>query len=113
MKIVKKNQALKHHNSDNCFAYEYEMAEKDINGAVIDLSGRYPEKGWVLNEKCKELIYILEGSGTLVTKEKNIELEIGDQVLLEAGEKYYFFGTLKFFTACSPAWYPDQHRYLE
>ena len=109
MRIVKKIQALKHNNSDACVAYEYEMGEKEINGAVIELSDRYPENGWVVNKKCKELIYILEGSGTLTTETDNLELNIGDQVLIEAGEKYYFSGSVKFFTACSPAWYPEQH----
>ena len=54
MKIVNKNQVEVFKNSDVCTAIEYPLEDKDINGAIIELSGRYPSKGRVVNLKCKE-----------------------------------------------------------
>lgn len=110
MKIIPKNQAKEFKNSDACIAYEYPLGEKDINGAVIKLSGRYPETGYVMNEVCKELVYVIKGSGSLVTDQETVQLAEGDMALLLPNEKYYFDGTMEMFMPCSPAWYPDQHK---
>ncbi len=110
MKTVHKNQTEKFKNSDSCIAIEYPLKDNDINGAVIELSGRYPDEGRVVNLKCKELAYIIEGSGKLVVEEKEVKLEEGDLVLIEPGEKYFWEGNLKMFIPCTPAWYPEQHK---
>lgn len=110
MKVVAKDQAKEFKNSDVCIAYEYALGDTDINGAVIKLSGRYPETGYVTNEVCKELVYVVSGSGSLVTDKETVELSTGDMALLLPNEKYYFDGTMEMFMPCSPAWYPEQHK---
>lgn len=55
MKIIHKNQTEEFKNSENCTTIEYQMGDKDINGAVIELTGRYPNKGRTVNLECKEL----------------------------------------------------------
>jgi hypothetical protein len=55
MKVVRLNQTKEFKNSDFCTATEYPLGDKDINGAVIELKGRYPDKGQVVNYKCKEI----------------------------------------------------------
>lgn len=60
MKIVYQKETKKFKNSKVCTAIEYPMGDKDINGAVIKLTGRYPDKGRVVNLKCKELSYIIK-----------------------------------------------------
>lgn len=85
------------------------MTDNDLNGAMIELSGRYPDNGRVVNHRCKELCYVLEGSGRVVIDELVLELKVGDLVLIEPEEKYFWEGHLKFFAACTPAWYPGQH----
>ena len=110
MKTVHKNQTEKFKNSDACTAIEYPLKDNDINGAIIKLSGRYPNEGRVVNLKCKELAYIIEGSGKVVVEEKEVKLEEGDLVLIEPGEKYFWEGNLKMFVPCTPAWYPEQHK---
>ncbi|GAI15003.1 unnamed protein product, partial [marine sediment metagenome] len=42
MKIINKNQTKTFKNSDVCTAIEYPLEENHINGAVIELKGRYP-----------------------------------------------------------------------
>ncbi|MCK5084237.1 MAG: cupin domain-containing protein [Candidatus Pacebacteria bacterium] len=110
MKIIHKNQAEIHENSDVCSAIEYPSDDKDINGAVIELSGRYPDKGRTVNLECKEMAYIIKGSGELVIEDKEIKLDEGDLILIDKGEKYFWNGNLTMFISCMPAWYHEQHK---
>jgi mannose-6-phosphate isomerase-like protein (cupin superfamily) len=77
MKVVHKNQTNEFKNSETCTAIEYPLGDKDINGAVVKLSGRYPDKGRVVNEKCKELGYVISGLGKIVIEGEEIALEGG------------------------------------
>ena len=113
MKVIHKNQTKKFKNSDVCTAIEYPLEDKDINGAIIELRGRYPEKGRVTNLKCKELAYIINGSGRIVVEDKEVELNEGDLILIEPGERYFWEGNLVMFMSCVPAWYPEQHKEIE
>ena len=110
MKVISKEQTNIFQNSPVCKAIEYPLEDKDINGAVIELNGRYPDKGAVVNQKCKELAYIVKGSGKLVVEGKETLLNEGDLALIEAGEKYYWEGNMTMFMPCTPAWYPEQHK---
>lgn len=113
MKVVHKNQTREFKNGDVCIATEYPLGDKDINGAVVTLRGRYPDTGRVVNEKCKELAYIVRGSGKLVVEGQEVELQEGDLVLIEPGERYYWDGQMMMFVPCTPAWYPEQHKGVE
>jgi mannose-6-phosphate isomerase-like protein (cupin superfamily) len=113
MKIVRKNQTKKYKNSDVCSAIEFPLGDKDINGAVIKLNGRYPEKDKVVNLKCKELAYIIQGSGKIVFGNTEIKFNEGDLLLIEPGEAYYWVGDCEMFVPCAPAWYPEQHKEVE
>lgn len=113
MKIIHKNQTKIFKNSEVCTAIEYPMDDKDINGAVIELSGRYPDKGRTVNLKCKEMAYIIKGSGRLVAEGEEIKLNERDLVLIEAGEKFFWEGNMTIFMPCTPAWYPEQYKEVE
>jgi len=113
MKIIHKNQTKQFKNSDVCTATEYPFEDKDINGAVIELEGRYPDKGRVVNLKCKELAYVIKGSGKVWIEGKEVVLNEGDMVFIEPGEKYYWEGKMTVFVPCTPAWYPEQHEEVE
>lgn len=113
MKVVYKNQAKKFENSDVCTAIEYPLGDKDINGAIIKLSGRYPDIGRVINLKCKELAFIIKGSGKIVVEDEETKLEKGDMVLIDSGEKYFWDGNMTIFTSCVPAWYLKQHKKIK
>lgn len=109
MKLVRRKDRVEHRNSSVCIAYEYHLRDKDINGAVIKLTGRYPDKGRVVNKACKEIVYIISGKGRLNVDGKEVILQEEDQVLIEPGEKYFFEGNMKFIVPCTPAWHPKQH----
>ena len=113
MKIIHKEQKEKVSNSENCIVFEYPMGDKDINGAVVELTGRYPDKGRVVNQKCKELGYIIKGSGKIVIDDQEVLLLEGDLVLIEPGEKFFWDGDLVMFVPCTPAWYSEQHIEVE
>ena len=113
MKIVYKNQAKVFKNSNVCAAIEYPMGDKNINGTIIKLNGRYPDKGRVVNLECKELVYIVKGSGKITVESKEIKLEKGDLILIEPKEKYFWEGKFNMFVSCAPAWYPEQHKSVE
>jgi len=113
MKFISNNQTKVIKNSENCLAIEYPAGDKDINGAVIELTGRYPIKGRIVNLKCKELAYVLKGSGKIVIEDKEINLKEGDLILIEPNEKYFWDGILTLFVSCAPAWYPEQRKEVE
>ena len=113
MKLVKKEQVLTFKNSDVCTAYEYPFEDDDINGAVIKLRGRYPNRGCVRNNVCKELVYIIFGAGKVTVEGKELSLNVGDMVLILPGERYYFEGNLEMMMPCTPAWYAEQHEEIE
>ena len=110
MKIVTKGQAKSFKNGKCCEAMEYQMGDKDINGTVIKLAGRYPETGEVVNNICKEMAYVIKGSGKVVVESKQFDISAGDLILVEPGEKYYWEGKMVMFVPCAPAWYPEQHK---
>ncbi len=110
MKIVSKSKANNFNNSEVCFGKEYSLGDKDINGAVIEVKGRYPDKGRVVNEECKELVYVLEGEGKLVVEGKETSFKSGDMILLFPNEKYFWEADCEILTVCNPAFYSEQHK---
>lgn len=113
MKIIHKDQTKIFKNSEACTAIEYPMDDKDINGAVIELNGRYPEKNRVVNLKCKELAYIFKGSGRVIVEGEEVKFGEGDLIFINPGEKYFWEGDFTMFVPCAPAWYPEQYKEVE
>lgn len=112
MQIVRKDQTKAYKNSEKCTAFEYPTEGEDINGAVIELTGRYPDVGMVVNEQCSELVYIISGSGSVFLGEKETEVSQGDVLRIPPQEKYSWDGTMTLFIASAPAWYPGQYRHV-
>lgn len=113
MKLVKLEQAQEFSNSDRCKGLEYPLNDTDINFSTAIINGRYPDKGYCVNEECKELIYVIEGKGTLNKRDKTIEFNKGDVILIDKGEVYYWDGQCTIAMPCTPAWYPEQHKLIE
>ncbi len=102
-----------HANSPNCIVREYPSSSKELNIAVGEITNRYPDSGYVVNEKCTEMGYVLKGSGRLVTETSEANLSEGDVVIIPAGEKYYWEGTMTVILPVSPAWFPEQHKHFD
>lgn len=115
MKIVKFNDAQIIKNSDTSKLLEYSISlkDKEIDFCINKISGRYPEKGYCTNEKCKEMCYILDGKGTINKKHESINFEQGDVILIEKEEIYYWNGNCKIIMICNPAWYKEQCKLLD
>ena len=112
MQVVHKAETQKFQNSKACSALEYPMEEKEITGAAIQLNGRYPDTGWVTNLKCKELAYVIRGTGKLMVEGNEVLLSEGDVALILPNEKYFWEGTMTLFITTTPAWTMDQHRQI-
>jgi mannose-6-phosphate isomerase-like protein (cupin superfamily) len=107
--LIKKSERVKHVNSPACIAYAYEHKDKDINIAFIEIKGRYPDKGSVLNKVCKELIFIIKGRGKVGINNKKFSIKEGDSVLIQPNQKYFLQGKLDTVVCCHPTWYSEQH----
>lgn len=51
--------------------HEYVMTDPVINGAVADIHGRYPEKGFAVNSASREIVYVIDGSGIVGLLDKS------------------------------------------
>jgi len=107
--IIKKSEREKHSNSPVCIAYEYPFLDEDINIAFIEINGRYPDKGRVVNKICKEIIFVTKGKGKIEVDGKELLISEGDAVFVQPNQKYFFEGNLSIIAPCHPAWYPEQH----
>ena len=114
MKVIKYNDALKGKNSGKCKTLEYSFMDKDIDLGIAIISGRYPDEGYGINLISKELIYVIEGSGTLNFENEKIKFSEGDSILIEPNEKYYYDTEYcKISMSCTPAWQMEQHKLVK
>ena len=114
MKIIKSNDAEKGTDSNECKTIEYSFGDNDIDLGVATITGRYPEEGYCVNTICKELIYVLEGSGKIYFENESIEFSEGDSILIENNEKYYWKAKYcKVSMACTPSWSPEQYKVIQ
>ncbi len=115
MKIVKKENSEKIINSDTSFIFEYSklLKDKDLDFCINTIKGRYPEMGYCSNLKCKELAYILKGTGKINKKDNSIEFKQGDLILIDKKEVYFWEGDCQIIMVCNPAWYKEQCRILD
>lgn len=113
MQIVKQKKTKRVDLSTTASVEEYTMREPMINGSTVIISGRYPEKGYATNLKSHELALILSGSGVVATKSKKVSIELGDCILLQPKEKYYWNGHMALFIINTPKWNPRQHKIVK
>lgn len=113
MKIAYKHQSIQRKNSDVCIVTEHPIEDSAIDFAIVKITGRYPNTQRVTNQKCKEIVYIQDGSGKVVVEGKEYNLGTGDLVLIEAGEKYYWEGNMNLHISSNPAWTKEQHQIVD
>lgn len=97
-------------NSEACEGVAYSDKSAPVDMAVIDITGRYPEKGWAVNQVVHEIAYVKRGTGNLAIKGRGVtKLEESFVVLIEPGERYAWEGDMTIVVACSPPFNPEQH----
>ena len=112
MRLVKSSSAIKRNNSDLCKVTEYHIGDKEIDFAIVELSGRYPDVGLVTNQVSKEIVYIQQGQGKIVVDGVEWGLEAGDAVLVDAEEKFFWEGNMVLHIVCTPPFTVEQHMHL-
>jgi mannose-6-phosphate isomerase-like protein (cupin superfamily) len=113
MKVMTKSQAKELKLDSSCSAIEYEMGDKDINVAIIFINGRSPTSGRVVNSICKEMAYVMKGSGKILIEDKEIVLNQGDMIIIDPGERYFWNGNMTLFVPCAPAWEVTQSKLVK
>ena len=114
MKVIKSSAALIKNNSDKCEVVEYSFEDKDIDLGVATITDRYPEKGYCVNLVSKELVYVLEGEGKLYLEDSTIDFNVGDSILIDKNEKYYWESKFcKVALICSPAFSVEQYKIVD
>ena len=110
MKEIKLGNAEAITKNESCKTLEYSFGDKDIDLGVATITGRFPESGFCKNTISKELIYVMEGSAKIYFRDKTVELDVGDAVLIDVLDEYYWeTDYCKVSMSCSPAWSPEQH----
>lgn len=114
MEYIKKSEA-EFYSGDGYSGMDYPCQDKDINFAVININGRSPKSGYQVNTGCKELLYIISGSGTLYKKdiEDVIKFNQSDVIIIDKNECYAFSGNFEAGVPCTPAWTSEQHEYVD
>lgn len=107
MKYLKKESSIKF-KKETFTSYEYPLKDKDLDGAIVEINGRYPEVGWSHNTICKELFYLIKGSAILTTKTESLSLSEGDMAMVDILENYYWNGDCTLLVSCTPAWSLEQ-----
>ena len=113
MKIIKQKNAQQFTNGNNCQVLEYPFNDQDINIASAIITGRYPDKGYAVNTKCKEIIYVIKGKGTIYKKDSTITFKKGDVIMISPHEEYFFDANCTILMPCTPAWYKEQYKNID
>ena len=93
--------------------FEYNLIDRDINVCYCEIKGRYPLEGFSVNEKCKELAFVVSGNGKVCVENRTFDIKEKDVVLINKGEKFYWEGDLKLVLPCSPAWNAKQYKVVK
>jgi predicted house-cleaning noncanonical NTP pyrophosphatase (MazG superfamily)/mannose-6-phosphate isomerase-like protein (cupin superfamily) len=57
-----------------------------------------------IHERSDFIYYVLEGSGTWIVEDREFEVRAGDVVVVPAGKRFWFRGSLKQVCVTAPAW---------
>lgn len=109
MKITTAKQSIERKNNDVCIVTEYPSIDKDLDFAIVKISGRYPETKQAMNQRCKGIVYVHSGTGQVTVNQMSFTLNPGDVVLIEAGESFFWEGNMTLHISCSPAFHIEQH----
>lgn len=113
MKLSLKHQAKEKRMGNTCMVAETDLQHPHLNAAIATISGRYPDEKRVVNHECAEFAYVIQGQGKIVVNGKEQPLNIGDMLVIEPGEKYFWEGNMQLLLSCHPQWHKEQHEIVE
>lgn len=112
-KLFKFDQTHVKKNSDTCEVIEYLFNQPNLGIARATINGRYPaEKDKkVVNSACDMIYFVLEGHGTVHTKDGSFSLEKNDALFLACEEWYWVNGdNFEVLVISAPEWSVDQYK---
>jgi mannose-6-phosphate isomerase-like protein (cupin superfamily) len=111
--IIKKEERQKIQNSKDCSIFEYRFDDKDIELSCAEIRGRYPQEGFAMNEKIKEIFYINKGKGKINIEGNDFDIKEGDVILVQPKQKYFWLGNLDIILSCTPKFTLEQHKNIK
>lgn len=112
MQIVKYTEINKISPAESTVIWEYPTKDKELSGSVAEIHGRYPEKGFAVNETSKELVFVLSGNGKILTPISQKGIDLGDEIFIDKGEQFAWSGGMTLFIATSPKFEDKQHKII-
>jgi len=112
--LIKKSEAKKIQNSQDCTVWEYDFPSKGLSYATALINGRYPEQKRVSNLECEEIYFVISGSGIVHSEKGDFEISEGDVYFFEKSEVYWVEGNqLLLALVNAPKWTPEQHKIVD
>ena len=81
--------------------------------ALVETNGVYPERGWSMNDRCTETLFMLDGAFTLFVGSERILLKSNDAYIILPNNKYRIEGTGKALVVITPKWDKTQNHIIE
>ena len=107
--LIRRHEADLVTNGGACEVREYDHPTTDKLGAAeIEISGRYPDEGWVCNTACEALIHVIKGHGNAYFTDHEVTLAEGDQLHIPSEQQYALKGVLHIIYMTAPKWSPEQ-----
>ena len=86
---VTKDQAQRSQHGATCKIYKYMLPSENLSLVTAEISGRYPEKGKVLNEVCEETYFVTSGSCIIHHQSGVYSLRAGDVFFFPKGQWWW------------------------
>ena len=115
MKLLVKKTEVKKFTEHNISVFsEYSLPFNNAAVGISEINGRYPEKGYDLDQKIEQIWYIEKGSGKIWVMDEIYFVGPGDMILIPKAKKYWIEGkALKLVVISSPPWFAEQHIHLD
>lgn len=112
--VIKKSEVFTSQENGTSRFHEYQFPFKNASLGVSEINGRYPTKGYDVDEKVEASWYVEHGKATIFIAGQTYNLEAGDMIYVPAGEKFWIEGeNLRLVVCSSPMWTPEQHKHIE
>ena len=92
IKICKAKNNIQRKNGAHCTITECPIDSNELNIALAETNGRYPETGYTVNRKVSGLVHIQSRTGSLTVGGETISFAAGDSLLIEPNEAFFWNG---------------------